>query len=186
MAGLPASALTLKIPAADLLALPAGASYHGKNGQAGVDVMSRGDTLVVTSTCDSLQRQVLWYEEELTRIRGDTVSATKTSETEFKRRFNPVKIALIAFIAGVASGIVSKPIRIARKSASSWERSHKRSRLLSLSSMEHKISGEGHNESFKRRTVRSLFEIKLFSISEIYDKYLLFLWLSSAKVRLFW
>ena len=69
--------------------------------------MSRGDTLVVTSTCDSLQRQVLWYEEELTRIRGDTVSATKTSETEFKRRFNPVKIALIAFIAGVASGIVS-------------------------------------------------------------------------------
>lgn len=107
MAGLPASVLTLKIPAADLLALPAGASYHGKNGQAGVDVTSRGDTLVVTSTCDSLQRLVLWYEEELTRIRGDTVSATKTSETEFKRRFSPVKIGFFAFIAGVASGIVS-------------------------------------------------------------------------------
>lgn len=70
MAGLPASALTLKIPVPDLLALPAGASYHGKNGQAGVDVTSRGDTLVVTSTCDSLQRLVLWYEEELTRIRA--------------------------------------------------------------------------------------------------------------------
>ena len=100
MAGLPASALTLKIP------LPAGASYHGKNGQAGVDVTSRGDTLVVTSTCDSLQRLVLWYEEELTRIRGDTVSVSEVSETEFKQRFNPVKIALIAFIAGMASGIV--------------------------------------------------------------------------------
>lgn len=107
MAGLPASALTLKIPAADLLALPAGASWHGKNGQAGVDVTSRGDTLVVTSTCDSLQRLALWYEEELTRIRGDTVSVSESSETEFQRRFNPVKIALIAFIAGVASGIVS-------------------------------------------------------------------------------
>lgn len=106
MAGLPASALTLKIPVPDLLALPAGASYHGKNGQAGVDVTSRGDTLVVTSTCDSLQRLVLWYEEELTRIRGDTVSVSKVSETEFKQRFNPVKIALISFIAGVASGIV--------------------------------------------------------------------------------
>ena len=47
------------------------------------------------------------YKEELTRIRGDTVSAIETAETEFKRRFNPVKIALIAFIAGVASGIVS-------------------------------------------------------------------------------
>ncbi len=106
MAGLPASALTLKIPVPDLLSLPAGASYHGKNGQAGVDVTSRGDTLVVTSTCDSLQRLVLWYEEELTRIRGDTVSVSEVSETEFKQRFNPVKIALIAFIAGVASGIV--------------------------------------------------------------------------------
>ena len=104
--GPPASALTLKIPVPDLLALPAGASYHGKNGQAGVDVTSRGDTLVVTSTCDSLQRLVLWYEEELTRIRGDTVSVSEVSETEFKQRFNPVKIALIAFIAGMASGIV--------------------------------------------------------------------------------
>lgn len=68
---------------------------------------SRGDTLVVTSTCDSLQRLVLRYEEELTRIRGGTVSAMAAAETESKRRFNPVKIALIAFIAGVASGIVS-------------------------------------------------------------------------------
>lgn len=107
MAGLPASALTLEIPAADLLALPAGASYRGKNGQAGVDVTSRGDTLVVTATCDSLQRLVLWYEEELARIRGDTVSVSEVSETEFKRRFNPVQIALVAFIAGMASGIVS-------------------------------------------------------------------------------
>lgn len=106
MAGLPASALTLKIPAADLLALPAGASYHGKNGQAGVDVTSRGDTLVVTSTCDSLQRLALWYEEELTRIRGDTVSVAEASETDSGRRFDPVKTVLIAFIAGVASGIV--------------------------------------------------------------------------------
>lgn len=106
MAGLPASALTLEISVPDLLSLPAGASWHGKNGQAGVDVTSRGDTLVVTSTCDSLQRLVLWYEEELTRIRGDTVGVSEVSGTELKRRFNPVQIALVAFIAGVASGIV--------------------------------------------------------------------------------
>lgn len=106
MAGLPASALTLKIPAADLLALPAGASYHGKNGQAGVDVTSRGDTLVVTSTCDSLQRLVLCYEEELTRIRNETHEDSFTVETEFERRFSPVKIALAAFITGCVAGIV--------------------------------------------------------------------------------
>lgn len=104
MAGLPASALTLKIPVPDLLALPAGASYHGKNGQAGVDVTSRGDTLVVTSTCDSLQRLVIWYEEELTRIPG----RYRECFGSFRNRssnsvLTPVKIALIAFIAGMAS-----------------------------------------------------------------------------------
>ena len=106
MAGLPASALTLKIPVPDLLALPAGASYHGKNGQAAGDGTSRGDTGGVTSPRDSPPRLVPRYEEELTRIRGDTVSVSEVSETEFKRRFSPVQIALVAFIAGVASGIV--------------------------------------------------------------------------------
>lgn len=91
MAGLPASALTLKIPVPDLLALPAGASYHGKNGQAGVDVTSRGDTLVVTSTCDSLQRLVLWYEEELTRIRGDTASVSEVPKRSSNDVLTPFK-----------------------------------------------------------------------------------------------
>lgn len=105
-AGIPKSELTLKIPVPELLSLPPGASYHGKSGQAGVDVKTEGDTLVVTSTCDSLQRLVLWYEEELTRIRSRTQENVEIARTEIKRRFNPVKIALIAFIAGMASGIV--------------------------------------------------------------------------------
>ena len=105
MEGIPASTLTLEIPVPELLALPAGASYNKKNERVGVNVETRGDTLVVTSTCDSLQRLVLWYEEELTRIRDETVKNVKTVETEFKRRFNPVQIALIAFIAGLASGM---------------------------------------------------------------------------------
>lgn len=106
MEGIPASTLTLEIPVPELLALPAGASYNKKSERVGVNVETRGDTLVVTSTCDSLQRLVLWYEEELTRIRDETVKNVKTVETGFKRRFNPVQIALIAFIAGLASGMV--------------------------------------------------------------------------------
>lgn len=104
--GIPKSELTLKISVPELLSLPPGASYHGKNGQAGVDVRTEGDSLVVTSSCDSLQRLVLWYEEELTRIRSRTHENTETVQTDIKRRFNVVKIALIAFIAGMASGMV--------------------------------------------------------------------------------
>ena len=40
------------------------------------------------------------------RIRSETEQRITEVETEFKQRFNPVKIALIAFIAGMASGIV--------------------------------------------------------------------------------
>lgn len=118
MAGIPASALTLEIPLPDLRSLPAGASWHGRNGQAGVEVASRGDTLVVTSTCDSLQRLVLWYGEELARVRAGAASAAEVSRAESERRFNPVKTALVAFIAGVASGIVSTFLIKRRK----WKR----------------------------------------------------------------
>lgn len=107
MAGLPASALTLKIPVPDLLALPAGASYHGKNGQAGVDVTSRGDTLVVTSTCDSLQRLVLWYEEELTRIRGETKSEISNDvQTVEKRPPNRMRTFITGVLAGLLAGVL--------------------------------------------------------------------------------
>lgn len=106
MAGIPKSELTLKIPTADLLALPPEASFHGKKGQANVDVKAQGDTLIVYASCDSLQRIVEWYESELTRIRSETVTGTETVQTEIKHRFNLIQTVLIAFIVGVASGIV--------------------------------------------------------------------------------
>ena len=68
MAGIPKSELTLKIPTTDLYALPPDASFHGKKGQANVDVKTQGDTLIVYASCDSLQRIVEWYASELTRI----------------------------------------------------------------------------------------------------------------------
>ena len=46
------------------------------------------------------------YVEELTRIRNETHEDSSTVETEFERRFSPVKIALAAFITGCVAGIV--------------------------------------------------------------------------------
>lgn len=106
MAGIPKSELTLKIPTSYLHSLPPTASFHGKNGQANVDVKTEGDTLIVYASCDSLQQMCEFYESELTRIRNETLNNLETVQTEIKRRFNPVKIGLIAFIVGVASGVV--------------------------------------------------------------------------------
>ncbi len=123
----PAQEATLTIPFQNLLDLPEGAGYRHRDGRASVDIRRQGDSLAVTGHCDSLMRRCLLYEEEvfrrqvredsllqtvefykqeLVRIRSETEQRITEVETEFKQRFNPVKIALIAFIAGMASGIV--------------------------------------------------------------------------------
>ena len=107
MAGIPKSAVSLTIPPDSLRKLPSGSSYHSRNGQAGLTVKSdAAGNIIAEASCDSLQRLVLCYEEELTRIRNETHEDSSTVETEFERRFSPVKIALAAFITGCVAGIV--------------------------------------------------------------------------------
>ena len=45
--------------------------------------------IIAEASCDSLQRLVLCYEEELTRIRNETHEDSFTVETEFERRRMP-------------------------------------------------------------------------------------------------
>ena len=71
---IPSSTTQVTIPAQALTTLPRGAGYSSRSGQAAVTIdRGRGDTIVVTATCDSLSRQVILLEEELTRVRGETV-----------------------------------------------------------------------------------------------------------------
>ena len=73
MAGIPKSAVSLTIPPDSLRKLPSGSSYHSRNGQAGLTVKSdAAGNIIAEASCDSLQRLVLCYEEELTRIRNET------------------------------------------------------------------------------------------------------------------
>ena len=107
MAGIPESVMKLKIPVVDLLSLPPNASFHGKEGRAGAGVALRGDTLVVTTTCDSLQRLVLWYESELTRIRSETKSEISNDvQTEEKRPPNPVRVFILGMVTGLLVGML--------------------------------------------------------------------------------
>lgn len=107
MAGIPKSGVILTIPPDSLRKLPAGSSYHAKSGQANLTVRGDADgNIVAEASCDSLQRLVLWYEEELTRIRSETVEGTAVDLTESERFFSPVQTAISAFVAGLAAGIL--------------------------------------------------------------------------------
>ena len=92
-----------------LLRLPQGAAYHRKSGQANINVTTRGDTVYITGTCDSLQRQVEYYEALYHTARDALNDYHENVSNERERRANPANIAL-AF-----SGIIPITIIIAKR-----------------------------------------------------------------------
>ena len=91
MAGIPKSAVSLTIPPDSLRKLPSGSSYHSRNGQAGLTVKSdAAGNIIAEASCDSLQRLVLCYEEELTRIRNET----HETHSQLKRNLNVALVPL--------------------------------------------------------------------------------------------
>lgn len=77
----PPSIARVRIPIRKLSELPVNAGYNSSEGQATVDVRRTEDgDIEVTATCDSLARQVILMEEELTRIRNETSVEEKPPE----------------------------------------------------------------------------------------------------------
>ena len=108
MAGIPASAVKLTIPADSLRKLPDGAVYRGKSGQANLTVGTDGKgNLVAEASCDSLQQLVLWYEEELTRIRSETKNNVSNDvQMEEKRPPNRMRTFMTGVFAGLLAGVL--------------------------------------------------------------------------------
>ena len=108
MAGIPASSVKLIIPADSLRKLPEGAVYRGKSGQANLTVGSDGKgNLGAEASCDSLQQLVLWYEEELTRIRSETRNETSNDvQTVEKRPQNRKRTFITGILAGLLAGVL--------------------------------------------------------------------------------
>lgn len=108
MAGIQASAVKLTIPADSLRKLPDGAVYRGKSGQANLTVRNDGSgNIVAEASCDSLQQLVLWYEEELTRIRNETNSETSNDvQMEEKRPLNRMRTFITGVLAGLLAGVL--------------------------------------------------------------------------------
>ena len=108
MAGIQASAVQLTIAADSLRKLPEGAVYRGKSGQANLTVGSDGSgNIVAEASCDSLQRLVLWYEEELARIRSETRNGTLNDvQTVEKRPPNRMRTFITGVLAGLLAGVL--------------------------------------------------------------------------------
>ena len=97
----------IEIPVAELKDLPKGAEYHAKSGRAGARVRTKGDTIVVWATCDSVWRLCEYYEREIGAYKRALEEDRRDEETVKERRLMPFKQIIIAFMAGAATGIVS-------------------------------------------------------------------------------
>ncbi|WP_308745715.1 hypothetical protein [uncultured Bacteroides sp.] len=69
----PPSRAKLKLIIPQIESLPVGAGYMYQSDRATINITkAKGDTLYLTATCDSLQREYLRLEEELLRFRDSS------------------------------------------------------------------------------------------------------------------
>ena len=104
------SQVEMSIPMDSLRNLPSGAVYHKKSGQANASVATKGDTIIIVATCDSLQREVDYYENLYLSTKVKLDNLKETVQTEKERHSNPVKIAFVCLMAGFIVGIISTVI----------------------------------------------------------------------------
>lgn len=99
------SEVEMSIPIDSLRKLPTGAVYQKKSGQAGAKVSTNGNTVIVIATCDSLQREVDYFESLYLSTKSQLDNLKEAVLTEKEQRSNPVKIALVALLIGIGIGI---------------------------------------------------------------------------------
>ena len=118
----PASKVTLAIPADSLRRLPSGASYHGRSGQASLSVKGAktadgAPAIIVEASCDSLQLQCERYEytirtmeesyaEQLRRLNEELDAAYTAEQTN--GILTAIKWLLTGVVVGLAAGTLGK------------------------------------------------------------------------------
>lgn len=112
----PESRVEMRISVDSLLKLPQGATYHRKSGQARAEVSIRGDTIYVTGTCDSLARQVEYYEN-LYHTARDALEAQnrESAKAESKERPYRTWLLITTFILGLVFGVITTIFIIVRQ-----------------------------------------------------------------------
>ena len=106
LAPIPTAVASLRLAAASLPDLPDGLPLSTHNGRATVTVERDGDNLIVTATCDSLERQIEIIEEELWQTRQQAEAYRSQLEESVKQQSSGVWATLKWLFAGIAAGIV--------------------------------------------------------------------------------
>ena len=109
----PSSKAEIAIPVDSLLKLPSQAVYTHHSGQATATVAKKGEVIYVAATCDSLQREVEYYEELYYNARDELEQYKDSVQTETKQQSSNLWVKLIiSFLMGFTTGVLIKNIII--------------------------------------------------------------------------
>ena len=95
--------MDLTISVDSLLKLPEGATYRRSNERAHVEATQKDGVIYIIGTCDSLQRQVEYYEALYHNARDALENYHATVQEEAKTQESPLEI----FVKGLALGFVA-------------------------------------------------------------------------------
>ncbi len=112
---IPESKVEIAVSVDSLLKLPEGAAYTKRSGQANIKVATHGDTVYITGTCDSLQRQVEYYEALYHTARDALEQQHEQYQQERKQRTSPALIGTVNLIAGLFAGVFLTSIIITKR-----------------------------------------------------------------------
>lgn len=97
----PSSKAEISISVDSLLKLPADAVYTNHSGQATATVGKKGDVIYVAASCDSLQREVEYYEELYYKARDALEQYKDRVQTDTKQQSsNLLAMFAMGFVAG--------------------------------------------------------------------------------------
>ena len=97
--------MDLTISLDSLLKLPEGATYRRSNERAHVEASQKDGVIYITGTCDSLQRQVEYYEALYHNARDALENYHATVQEEAKTRESPLEILVKGLALGLVAGI---------------------------------------------------------------------------------
>lgn len=99
--------MSLAVSVDSLLKVPEGAAYRESNDRAHVEATHQGGIIYITGTCDSLQRQVEYYEA-LYHTARDALEQTHDQLTqERQKRSEPLGNHILTFVMGLVAGILT-------------------------------------------------------------------------------
>lgn len=107
--------MDLTISVDSLLKLPEGASYRESNDRAHVEATQKGGVIYITGTCDSLQRQVEYYEALYHTARDALENQSRElAKSESRERPYPSWLLITSFMIGLLLGAITTIFIIAK------------------------------------------------------------------------